>query len=93
MPSLRSRVRAGAPRASPPRTRRLRRSLRAGARPQLQLTRAPPLSGSPASPGRPPLAPEIASRALRLGIPSKGRMAELTLELLNVRARAAAARE
>jgi ATP phosphoribosyltransferase len=28
---------------------------------------------------------EPATRALRLGIPSKGRMAELTLELLNVR--------
>ena len=89
MPSLRSRVRGGVPRAPPSRTRRLRRSPRASAPPRLQLTPAPPLSGSPASPGRPPLAPEIAARALRLGIPSKGRMAELTLELLNVRATAA----
>ena len=89
MPSLRSRVRAGVPRPPPTHARRLRRSPRSGARPRLQLTPAPPLSGSPASPGRPPLAPEIAARALRLGIPSKGRMAELTLELLNVRATAA----
>ena len=32
-------------------------------------------------------ASRFAPRNLRLGIPSKGRMAELTLELLNVRAR------
>ena len=35
-----------------------------------------------------PPATEVTPRALRLGIPSKGRMAELTLELLDVRAAA-----
>ena len=34
----------------------------------------------------------LPERALRLGIPSKGRMAELTLELLNVRALTTASR-
>ena len=41
---------------------------------------------APCFPGRPLVATDVAKRALRLGIPSKGRMAELTLELLNVRA-------